>query len=77
MKEEMETKKPKPTYYRRGGKLHKVKRSIEIKRINGRLYQYLRWWEGGKRKSKYIGRCAEFQQPHERYSQRKPRKRKE
>ncbi|WP_338604001.1 hypothetical protein V6M85_05495 [Sulfolobus tengchongensis] len=31
---------------------------LEIKRINGNSYYYLRYWEDGKLKSRYIGRFA-------------------
>ncbi|QIW24954.1 hypothetical protein EWF20_13000 [Sulfolobus sp. S-194] len=31
---------------------------LEIKEINGRKYYYLRYWEEGRLKSKYIGKNA-------------------
>jgi hypothetical protein len=31
---------------------------LEVKKINGNYYYYLRYWEDGKLKSKYIGRVA-------------------
>lgn len=35
---------------------------VEIKNINGRSYRYLRYWDNGKLKSKYIGKADQPEQ---------------
>lgn len=34
---------------------------VEIKVIKGRRYRYLRWREGGKQRSRYLGKANDVQ----------------
>lgn len=35
----------------------------EIKEIKGRFYKYMRWWDGDRHRSKYVGKASNFHAP--------------